>query len=489
MSPRFSSRASVLSWLWNIEQPSAFLSISKKYTEDGKGTEVPTTTTMPSPLTSSSAAIRHRSPPKRRRLDPDSSEHDDNAFTVPIRPTLRHPQQEVGQDVSVDDPILTPRGSVQSPVLSPPDPPSSKVSLKSVTTLNSTSRSKRSTSPVKTTQQLRLLEKPVYYWGIEDHANKQLSPDAHDLWRRIHDVVTYTEGIYPAEVEKLITTSLGTEKRRPPNHLWARHGTGQDLDDDYHFLEREFEDLSEIEHEAGRSFDLGRSEPAWNALVHIPLLKLGLRGHNWRRCKDSSSPNVQASHGHPRIALEPCPTARIMPQFVPRSSADSPDWSASKMVDIVLELHLDPDRTHIHAHTDAGIRDGKQDRQDAAHGSSNLTSDLHLGIDEKMTKLCRAIRGRITSQSINENFVNHTRYSPWPRFPLQFPLKPRLTMASEEEARVQLGIWTAAWHKRISRLVELGDGAIITLPLLIAVGHHWKLYFACDRGPDGIVSY
>ncbi|KAI1258352.1 hypothetical protein MGN70_001403 [Eutypa lata] len=62
-------------------------------------------------------------------------------------------------------------------------------------------------------------------------------------------------------------------------------------------------------------------------------------------------------------------------------------------------------------------------------------------------------------------------------------------MASEEEARVQLGIWTAAWHKRISRLVELGDGAIITLPLLIAVGHHWKLYFACDRGPDGIEIY
>lgn len=247
MSPRFSSRASVQSWLWNIEQPSAFLSISKKYTEDGKGTEVPTTATMPSPPTSSSAAIRHRSPPKRRRLDPDSSEHDDNAFTVPIRPTLRHPQQEVGQevgqeaeqDVSVDDPILTPRGSVQSPVLSPPDPPSSKVSLKSVTTLNSTSRSKRSISPVKTTQQLRLLKKPIYYWGIEDHANKQLSPDAHDLWRRIYDVVTYTEGIYPAEVEKLITTSLGTET------LVRLITSGPDLDDDYLFLEREFEDLSE----------------------------------------------------------------------------------------------------------------------------------------------------------------------------------------------------------------------------------------------------
>lgn len=440
MSPRFSSRASVQSWLWNIEQPSAFLSISKKYTEDGKGTEVPTTATMPSPPTSSSAAIRHRSPPKRRRLDPDSSEHDDNAFTVPIRPTLRHPQQEVGQevgqeaeqDVSVDDPILTPRGSVQSPVLSPPDPPSSKVSLKSVTTLNSTSRSKRSISPVKTTQQLRLLKKPIYYWGIEDHANKQLSPDAHDLWRRIYDVVTYTEGIYPAEVEKLITTSLGTET------LVRLITSGPDLDDDYLFLEREFEDLSEIEHEARRSFDLGRSEAAWNALVYIPLLKLGLRRHNWRRRKDSSSPNVQASYGHPRIALEPCPTARITPQFVPRSSADGPDWSASKMVDIVLGLHLDPDHTHTHAHTDAGIRDGKQDRQDAVHGSSNLTSDLHLGIDEKMTKLCRAIRGRITSQSINENFVNHTRYSPWPRFPLQFPLKTRLTWHQKKKLESSL---------------------------------------------------
>lgn len=118
---------------------------------------------------------------------------------------------------------------------------------------------------------------------------------------------------------------IGDRNPRPPNHLWARHGTGPDLDDDYLFLEREFEDLSEIEHEARRSFDLGRSEAAWNALVHIPLLKLGLRRHNWRRRKDSSSPNVQASYGHPRIALEPCPTVRITPQFVPRSSADGPE--------------------------------------------------------------------------------------------------------------------------------------------------------------------
>lgn len=108
------------------------------------------------------------------------------------------------------------------------------------------------------------------------------------------------------------------------------------------------------------------------------------------------------------------------------------------MVDIVLGLHLDPDHTHTHAHTDAGIRDGKQDRQDAAHGSSNLTSDLHLGIDEKMTKLCRAIRGRITSQSINENFVNHTRYSPWPRFPLQFPLRTRLTWHQKKKLESSL---------------------------------------------------
>ncbi|KLU91795.1 hypothetical protein MAPG_10743 [Magnaporthiopsis poae ATCC 64411] len=47
--------------------------------------------------------------------------------------------------------------------------------------------------------------------------------------------------------------------------------------------------------------------------------------------------------------------------------------------------------------------------------------------------------------------------------------------------KTQLGIWTAAWHRRISELIPPGSG-IITLPLLLVNDFSWELYFACDKG-------
>jgi hypothetical protein len=51
-----------------------------------------------------------------------------------------------------------------------------------------------------------------------------------------------------------------------------------------------------------------------------------------------------------------------------------------------------------------------------------------------------------------------------------------------EDGSVQLGIWTAAWHRRIHELLLVPHGSIVTLPLVLCHGHAWTLYFACDRG-------
>ncbi|KAF5970394.1 exostosin 3 [Fusarium coicis] len=53
------------------------------------------------------------------------------------------------------------------------------------------------------------------------------------------------------------------------------------------------------------------------------------------------------------------------------------------------------------------------------------------------------------------------------------------TTGHMEEARVQLGLWVAAWHKRMNAL-RTNNEHIITLPLIMAVEHEWKLLFAYD---------
>ena len=55
---------------------------------------------------------------------------------------------------------------------------------------------------------------------------------------------------------------------------------------------------------------------------------------------------------------------------------------------------------------------------------------------------------------------------------------------STEEGRLQLGVWTAAWHKRMEML-GVGGGTerppLPTLPLILVHEHQWWLYFAVDR--------
>lgn len=62
------------------------------------------------------------------------------------------------------------------------------------------------------------------------------------------------------------------------------------------------------------------------------------------------------------------------------------------------------------------------------------------------------------------------------------------TERSSEDPLIQLGIWTAAWHKRLCCLqseVQRRRGLppteqrLVTVPLIQAVGHNWDLYFAC----------
>ncbi|RYP63843.1 hypothetical protein DL769_006855 [Monosporascus sp. CRB-8-3] len=215
----------------------------------------------------------------------------------------------------------------------------------------------------------------------------------------------------------------------------------------------ELDAIRQIEHDARESLRKGRSEAAWNSFVHYPLLKLAIQNR-------------------PNIALELVTSARIMPKFAPKWFGAEGDPTASKMVDFVLLLSLDPEEASPVIQLSAST---------GGNSIPTTTSQpiLHAG---EASRLHAAIVSKISSQPAGENALNQTRYSPLTYSPIAISLETKSSAGSIEEAKVQLGVWTAAWHKRMKLLLGLNSRMIVTLPLLLAVEHDWKLFFACDKG-------
>ena len=114
---------------------------------------------------------------------------------------------------------------------------------------------------------------------------------------------------------------------------------------------------------------------------------------------------------------------------------------------------------------------------------------LRLAISQT-DPLAAAIRDTVDALPIDMQSVNQTLYRPVRYAPIATSIETK-TAGSAEEGRVQLGVWTAAWHKRFEAFLAARDdsvkGLIVTLPLLLIVEDEWKLFFACDRGAS-IVS-
>ncbi|KAF4974224.1 hypothetical protein FZEAL_8862 [Fusarium zealandicum] len=168
------------------------------------------------------------------------------------------------------------------------------------------------------------------------------------------------------------------------------------------------------------------SEAAWNLEVHAPLLKLALGPFSSLR----------------RDLLT---AARISKPFIPEMQAASKyDYTRAKMVDLGIRVHPS------------------------------------LSISER-------IRDALIGLPENQRCVNQTTYGPVRNDPIALVIETKISVGELEEARLQLGIWIAAWHQRIHALIEASSARaaaipIITLPLIITMEHEWRLLFACDRG-------
>ncbi len=303
------------------------------------------------------------------------------------------------------------------------------------------------------------LDKPVLYRSLDsgDAAFRQLPEDVRQLYHNTLAVTTYHTGIYPAEIRAQIECLF--TRHPPPDSFYRkadeetdRHRAGlvqgeepffdylplsclfADRPEAASFLARfalaEFYKIRAIVGVAREYLSLRRSEAAWNDDVHEPLLKLAL------------------SRRHGSVTYENATSARILPCFCP--SFVPSEVSEGKMVDFVL--------------------------------APSLSSELDAAIQDRLIGI--ASQAKSPSLASAHLCLNQTDYTPLTRSPSAVFIGTKVAGASLEEGRLQLGIWTAAWHKRMEML-GVGGGIqgpqLPTLPLIFVYNHQWLLYFAVDR--------
>lgn len=437
----------------------------------------PTLLVMSTPPASQSLSERRTgSSPKKRKL--------------PVRSVA---EQQDGDDVvfAEDDPVQTPRRSSifgLAPKLPHPQPtalrqtagqsessagyPATASIISSQNTNTSTKSRTRSVSPTKKTQHLIALQKPIHHIHIKDNANDQLPPDVRDLYNRLYDITVDHEAFLPWEVRDDICHAVGRKVKdswfrkkedNPPvgDGSQGAESTRAAAEEERATALAELNALRNLEHAAWECGELGRSEAAWNLEVHGPLLQLGL-----------------AHHGH--ASRELVTTAQISKPFLPPMNMYSAaDYADKKMVDFVLVLDPDGSR-HAAQAPEEGDTSTAQDRAEYAH-------------------LAKAIKQEVYSQPPGCQSINQTTYTPLLCRPIGVSIETKADGANEE-GRIQLAIWVAAWHQRISHFLDkrrgrytgmeevddrdrdTRDGKVITLPVLLIVEHSWVLSFVCDRG-------
>lgn len=401
---------------------------------------------------------RAQSPSKRIKLshrNRDLSLDDDND------PFVTH--------ASIPDVDQTPRRNTTASIFAsapqlPPLAPQSIASYTSVktssaaswTTSSTTKSRARSTSPTKKTQGLVALKKPIYHVPLDDNKKEQLPEDIRGLYNRLYDITVEHEGIAPWEVREEINGQLA----RPWRESWfKRRATpsapgGEDAaakEEERHGLAcAELKALRKIKGVAWKCRERGRSEAAWNTMVHARLLHLALD---------------RPEYAH--VGWEVVTTAQITKPFVPPMGDFAPtEFADKKMVD--LAMVLEPE-----VHYDS-------------EGEEQVAGQDDAALEQRFRRLANAIQRVVRSQPLDRQTINQSMYTPLLDWPIGISIETKAD-GTNEAGRVQLAIWTAAWHERMKDLMMTAgtwssDTRFITIPLLLIVEHNWVLSFACDRG-------
>jgi hypothetical protein len=348
---------------------------------------------------------------------------------------------------------------------------------------------------------------------MAENAVAQLPADARGLYKRIRNIVVHHEAFMPLSIREDIDSAAGCRHRktwfyrdagmpegdtRPLDSDAAQDTTDNDHNDD-NDSDHDHDNDSDHDDDDGNNNDnddddkppeppyserrqrrqpsprmaalaeldmlvdliaaanscrvLGRHEATWNMEVHSPLFRLALD-------------RPDCAH----VLVEAVTHASIAPPFLPpwKPALDGTEARGetvdSKRLDFVLALFVDP---------------GFPREQHGWPGRRRET-DSTLG---------EVIREAVASMPMSVG-VNQLAYAPLRYSPIAVGIESKTGMSNLEEGRRQLGVCTAAWHRRMHALMAqktyMRGKRIVTLPLLLIVEHEWRLSFAVDAG-DAIV--
>lgn len=92
----------------------------------------------------------------------------------------------------------------------------------------------------------------------------------------------------------------------------------------------------------------------------------------------------------------------------------------------------------------------------------------------------------IKDEPLNTRAINQTSYSPVRLQPIAINIETKVPDTGGQQGLAQLGIWVAAYFKRIEMLTKTNTTRL-TLPLLYVSGVKWYVLFA-HNGTEQIVS-
>ncbi|KAI0098697.1 hypothetical protein GGR51DRAFT_424328 [Nemania sp. FL0031] len=342
--------------------------------------------------------------------------------------------------------------------------------------------------PSKDRTALQNLAKPVSFASFGNEPD--IPSDVHSLYRVIQTVSTRS-GIIPKELRERVLALLHHDP--PPEHMFCSgEASGMDTAEAEALLSA----VCRVTRDAGESARLFRHEPGWQHFVHTPMLMLAF-GAGYRSDPISNAPASDAVTAR----LEPVMCAAIandsIPQYMyrhkhPPGSCDgncNGDEGPRLAWSVVDSITPDSD---------------DEDMMASPPHQNQKVVDYAVVLDmEDTVPLQKTIVNLIRQMSpLDDTYthVNQTEYQPIDRNPIAVSI---LAGAGYQpiNSLLHLGIWVAAWHKRmyylrtwmlmfqgsITDLSQAQHPRLTTVPLIVAKGYTWDLYFAQDRGDNIII--
>ncbi|KAH8660350.1 hypothetical protein BX600DRAFT_513960 [Xylariales sp. PMI_506] len=369
------------------------------------------------------------------------------------------------------------------PNLPPPRSTTSSTTASSTTTTSRNSR--RSRSPVKNLLlDLQTLERPPAWTlltGAKPIRRAIAATGQHDAFLGgTFERIRLLTGLAP---RGFIPASLREELERdddfddlPEDAYYAtaplagvESGMARSNGDDNR---RDLEDLRSIVEETTQARLVGRLEAGWNESVHWPLLQLARR-----HCKSV-------------VSVENSTRAAIAKPFLPSVASYTSAFSAAGGTNPTTSVP-----------SSASLNLSGADMGDASSSATPYRKMIDYVFALRPPPgdpLARRLPLFLQSVSPAAPCFNQTMFQPLRHAPTGIFIETKADAGSREEGQAQLGLWVAAWYKRLDMLLDEAQRREVTgangngsvryrplLPLVLVRAESWELFFAyVDKVPE-----